>query len=101
MRVFDQCLRRRFVTCLMTVLTSVPFGVRAGRRIVTTGVPARHVIDVHRCEAALVVMRVPERELLTAVRRTERVVDVEDLLLARRHGRAGLVEQSGGEPRRL
>jgi hypothetical protein len=28
----------RFVTCLMTVLTSVSFGVRAGRRIVTTGV---------------------------------------------------------------
>jgi hypothetical protein len=30
---------QRFVTCLMTVLASVPFGVRAGRRIVTTGVP--------------------------------------------------------------
>jgi hypothetical protein len=28
-------------------------------------------------------MRVPERKLLTAMRRTERVVDVEDLLLAR------------------
>jgi hypothetical protein len=27
------------VTCLMTVLTSVPFGVRAGRKMVTTGVP--------------------------------------------------------------
>jgi hypothetical protein len=39
MRVFRQCSLRRFVTCLMTVLTSVPFGVRAGRRIVTTGVP--------------------------------------------------------------
>jgi hypothetical protein len=38
MRVFGQCLRRRFVTCLMTVLTSVPFGVRAGRRIATNGV---------------------------------------------------------------
>jgi hypothetical protein len=25
-------------TCLMTVLTSVPFGVRAGRRMVATGV---------------------------------------------------------------
>ena len=46
-------------------------------------------------------MRVPERKLLTAMRRTERVVDVEDLLLARLHGRAGLVDQSGGEPRRL
>ena len=39
MRVFGQCRRRRCVTCLMTVRTSVPFGVRAGRRIVTTGVP--------------------------------------------------------------
>src|SRR5262249_39360909 len=38
MRVLRQCLRRRLVTCLMTVLTSVPFGVRAGRRIATTGV---------------------------------------------------------------
>src|SRR5207245_5820324 len=46
---------------------------------------ARHVIDVHRCEAALVVMRIPERKLLTAMRRAERVVDVEDLLLVRLH----------------
>ena len=62
---------------------------------------ARHVIDVHRREAALVVMRVPERKLLTAMRRAERVVDIEDLLLARLHRRAGLIDQSGGEPRRL
>ena len=62
---------------------------------------ARHVIDVHRREAALVVMRVPERKLLTAMRRAERVVDVEDLLLARLHRRSGLVNQSCGEPRRL
>jgi hypothetical protein len=39
MRVFGQCRRRRLVTCLMTVRTSVPLGVRAGRRIATTGVP--------------------------------------------------------------
>ena len=38
MRVFGQCFLRRFVTCLMTVLTSVPLGVRAGRRMVATGV---------------------------------------------------------------
>jgi hypothetical protein len=38
-RVFGQCFLMRLVTCLMTVLTSVPFGVRAGRRIATTGVP--------------------------------------------------------------
>jgi hypothetical protein len=36
---------------------------------------------VHRREAALVVMRVPERKLLTAVCCAERVVDVENLLL--------------------
>jgi hypothetical protein len=38
---------------------------------------------------------------LAAMRRTERVVDVEDLKPARLHGRAELVEQSRGEPRRL
>jgi hypothetical protein len=53
----------------MTVLTSVPFGVRAGQHWRAT----RHVIDVHRGEAALVVMRVPERKLLSAVGRAERV----------------------------
>ena len=62
---------------------------------------ARHVIDMHRREAALVVMRVPERKLLTAMRRAERVVDVENRLLARPHRRAGLVDQRGGEPRCL
>jgi hypothetical protein len=34
-----ECVLRRFVTCLMTVLTSVPFGVRAARRIATTTAP--------------------------------------------------------------
>ena len=52
------------------------------------------MIDVHRCEAALVVMRVPERKLLAAMRRAERVVDVEDRQLARLHGRAELIKQS-------
>ena len=33
MRVLGQRSLRSFVTCLMTVLTSVPFGVRAGRRM--------------------------------------------------------------------
>ena len=46
---------------------------------------ARNVIDVHRRKTALVVMRVPERKLLAAMRRAERVVDVEDLQLARLH----------------
>ena len=62
---------------------------------------ACHVINVHRREAALVVMRVPERQLLTAMRYTERTVDVEDLLPARLHCRAGLINESCGEPRRL
>jgi hypothetical protein len=38
---------------------------------------------VHRRKAALVVMRIPERQLLAAMGRTERVVDVEDLKPAR------------------
>jgi hypothetical protein len=59
------------------------------------------VIDVHRRKAALVVMCVPERQLLAAMRRTEGVIDVEDLQLARRHGGGELIEQSRGEPRRL
>jgi hypothetical protein len=57
------------------------------------------VIDVHGREAALVVIRVPERKLLTAMRRTEGVVDVEDLLLAQLHCRAGLIDESCGERR--
>ena len=59
---------------------------------------ARHVIDMHGRKATLVVMRVPERKLLTAMRRAERVVDVENRLFARPHRRAGLVDQRGGEP---
>jgi hypothetical protein len=39
MRVCGPCCLSRFVTCLMTVLASVPFGVRAGRKMVATGVP--------------------------------------------------------------
>ena len=55
---------------------------------------ARHVIDVHRCEAALVMMGVPERKLLSAMRRAECVVDVEDLERTRPHGGAELVNKS-------
>ena len=56
---------------------------------------------MHRRKSALVVMCVPERKLLSAMRRTEGVVDIKDLQLARLHGRAELIEQSRGEPRRL
>jgi hypothetical protein len=59
------------------------------------------MIDVHRRKAALVVMGVPEGELLAAVHRAERVVDVEDFLRPGRHAGAELVEQGAGEPRRL
>src|SRR5215510_1213087 len=62
---------------------------------------ARDMINVHRREAALVVMRVPERQLLAAMRRTERVVDVEDLNPARLHRRAELIEDSHAEPSRI
>ena len=56
---------------------------------------------MHRCKAALVVMRIPERKLLTAMRRAERVVDAENRLLARLRRRAGLIDQRGGKPRCL
>src|ERR1700732_3434762 len=62
---------------------------------------ARNMIDVHRCKAALVVMCVPERKLLGAMGRTERIVDVEDLKPARLHGGAELVNESCTQPRRL
>jgi hypothetical protein len=46
-------------------------------------------------------MRVPECKLLAAMRRAERVVDVENLQLARLHARAELIKQSRRQPRRL
>jgi hypothetical protein len=61
----------------------------------------RNMIDVHRRKAALIVMRVPERKLLAAMRRAEGVIDVEDLKLARPHGGAELVNESCTQPRRL
>jgi hypothetical protein len=50
---------------------------------------------------ALVLMRVPERQLLAAVRGAEGVVDVDDLLPARLHGDAELVDQRAAETRGL
>ena len=101
MRVFGQCLPQ----ALRHVLDDGPHlrALRGARRAQDGRHrrAARHVIDVHRRKAALVVMRVPERKLLAAMRRAERVVDVEDLQPARLHGRAELVEQSRSEPRRL
>src|SRR5512145_1228456 len=62
---------------------------------------ARDVIDMHRRKAALVLMRVPKGQLLAAVRGAESVVDVDDLLLARLHGHAELIDQRAAETRGL
>ena len=52
------------------------------------------MVDMHGREPALVFMRVPEGELLTAVRGAECVVNVEDLPLLRLHGAAELIDQT-------
>jgi hypothetical protein len=71
---------------LITILTSVP--LRSARRAKN-----RHHRRVARQrEATFVVMRVPERKLLTAMCHAERVVDVEESLLARLQCRAGLIK---------
>jgi hypothetical protein len=63
---------------------------------------ALHVIDVDGHEAALVVVGIPERQLLAAVHDVERVVDVERDLGGRcRKRRAELVDQRRRQPRRL
>jgi hypothetical protein len=55
-------------------------GFHAGSRLlISPTFRACHVIDVYRRETALVVTCVPERQPLAPLRRTERVVDVEDL----------------------
>ena len=56
------------------------------------------MIDVQRRKTTLVVMRVPECKLLASMRRAERVVDVENLQLARLHARAELIKQSRRQP---
>src|ERR1700681_5059672 len=98
-------LRKPLGSTLRHVLDDGPHlrALRGPRRAQDSGDrrAARYVIDVQRRKAALVVVRVPERELLTAMRRAERVVDVENLLLARLNGRAELIEESRSEPRRL
>src|ERR1700720_4222791 len=62
---------------------------------------ASRVIDVHRREAALTGMGVPERQLLAAMGHTEGVVDVEHLHPPRRHRGAELVDERDREPRRI
>jgi hypothetical protein len=51
---------------------------------------------VHRRVAAPVMMGVPKRKLVSAMRRAESVVNSEDLLFARPYCRAGLIDKSGG-----
>jgi len=58
----------------------------------------RHMIDVHRRKAALVMMRVPERQLLAAMRRAEGVINVEDFRLPRPNGRAELIDKGSAQP---
>ena len=86
---------------MITVRTSRPPGVFAGRRMVATGKPAAGVIDVHRRKAALVVMRVPERQLLAAVGRIERVVDIEDIAVRRRDRRGELIDERASQTGRI
>jgi len=78
----------------MTVLTSRPAGVLRGAQDHHHRLAALHVIDVDRQEAALLVVTVPERQLLAAVHDVQRVVDVEhDLVRRRRKRGAELVDQ--------
>jgi hypothetical protein len=56
------------------------------------------MIHMHRGKAALVLARIPERQLLAAMRRAECVVDVEDLLFPRLHGAAELIDQRSSQP---
>jgi hypothetical protein len=67
----------RRVMCLMTVLTSFTRRRLAAAQDHHYRLAALHVIDVDGHEAALVVVGVPERQLLAAVHDVERVVDVE------------------------
>jgi len=59
------------------------------------------VVDVHRGKATLVVVRIPERQLLAAVSGVEGVVDIEDVAVARRHGACEMIDERTGEPRRV
>jgi hypothetical protein len=59
------------------------------------------MIDVHRREAAFIVVRIPERQLLAAISGVERVVDVEDIALRRRHMGCELIDESARQPRRI
>ena len=59
---------------------------------------ARHVIDVHRHEAALVMVRVPEGELLATRERRRTFVDVEDFSLAGLHAAGEPIDEGRRQP---
>jgi hypothetical protein len=84
----------------------VPEATRPGNRFgaaapdpsdYTFGRPAKPTVGAKVCPTPR--ETVPERELLTAMCRAERIIDVEDLVFA--WLRAGLIDESRGEPRRL
>ena len=50
------------------------------------------------CQGQIVFVRVPEGELMTAVRGAECFIDVEDLLFLRIHGAAELIDKRRGHP---
>ena len=89
------------LTCLTTVLTSVPFAVLGGAQDRYDRRAACHMIDMHGREAALVLVGLPEGKLLARVRRAECVVDTGDLLLAWRHAIAQLVDKDCNQPCRF
>lgn len=95
MRVrLGQCRRRRLVMCLTTVLTSLPFGVRPGRRIGQIVVPLR----MYGREGALVVVGIPEGKLLAAMGGAERAVDIDDFLSPWRDRLAELIDERAAQP---
>ena len=59
------------------------------------------VIDVHRGKAALVMVCVPEYQLLPAVGRMERIVDVEDIAVRRCRARREVIDECARELRRV
>ena len=59
------------------------------------------VIHMHRCKAALVMMRIPQRHLLPAMGCIECVVDIKDITMRRRDPRGELINQCTGKSARI
>ena len=59
------------------------------------------MVDVHGGKATLVLVGIPERQLLAAMRRTECVIDVEDFILPRLNRRVKLIDKGPAQPRGL